>query len=86
MPYGRIHCVSSQIRLQLGRESRSPNARPNSSVNSRKGSITAAPSNSTLVGSQRSSQVDFARVTKLNYSGALCVYIAEGLGLHRATR
>ena len=41
---------------------------------------------STLVGSQRSTQVDFARVTKLNYSGALCVYIAEGLGLHRATR
>jgi hypothetical protein len=41
---------------------------------------------SNLVGSQRSTQVDFARVTKLNCSGALCVYIAEGLGLHRATR
>jgi hypothetical protein len=27
-----------------------------------------------------------ARVTRLNYSGGLCVYIAEGLGLHRATR
>jgi hypothetical protein len=27
-----------------------------------------------------------ARVTRLNCSGGLCVYIAEGLGLHRATR
>ena len=39
-----------------------------------------------MVGSQRSTQVDSARVTRLNYSGGLCVYIAEGLGLHRATR
>ena len=39
---------------------------------------------SNLVGSQRSTQVDSARVTKLNCSGALCVYIAEGLGLHRS--
>ena len=31
-------------------------------------------------------QVDSARVTRLNCSGGLCVYIAEGLGLHRATR
>jgi hypothetical protein len=27
-----------------------------------------------------------ARVTRLNCAGGLCVYIAEGLGLHRATR
>ena len=27
-----------------------------------------------------------ARVTRLNCSGGSCVYIAEGLGLHRATR
>ena len=26
------------------------------------------------------------RVTRLNCSGGLCVYIAEGLGLHRGTR
>ena len=31
-------------------------------------------------------QVDSARVTRLNCSGGLCVYIAEDLGLHRATR
>ena len=35
---------------------------------------------------KRSTQVDSARVTRLNCSGGLCVYIAEGLGLHRATR
>jgi hypothetical protein len=45
-----------------------------------------ATSRSNLVGSQRSTQVDSARVTRLNCSGGLCVYIAEGLGLHRATR
>jgi len=35
---------------------------------------------------ERSTQVDSARVTRLNCSGGLCVYIAEGIGLHQVTR